>query len=588
MFKKAYLSLITFALFLAIFFCINLPLQAGVLSTGLQSILQSLDSDKELSVIISLSEKIDLSFFKDTDKSLRRSKIIKALKNKENSTQKHLKTFLKKRGVKHIIPLWIINGMAITAKADVIRHLANHPRIERIRPDYIIQVPQTTYGSLSVPAWNIEMIQASKLWDLGHTGQGIVLANMDTGVDVNHPDLNDKWRGGSNSWFDPYNKHHTPFDRDGHGTQTMGIMVGGNKRGMTIGVAPDAQWIAVKIFNDDGEAFVSAIHQGFQWLLDPDGNPDTDDAPDIINNSWGLPDNEGECILEFHDDIQALKAAEIAIVFAAGNEGPGPLTNISPANYSECFAVGAIDDSLSIADFSSRGPSACDKSYYPEVVAPGLNVKTTDITEDHIFSNWYAVVSGTSFSSAHVSGAMALLKSVFPTLPNSDLELALKQSALDLGVLGADNVYGYGLINVFEAYRMLINQDANISDDGDMEKDDDMDGFTSSEDCNDHNPMIYPGAPEIKNDGIDQNCNGFDLTINIIKAAYRAKRRRGRLIVEATSSLGKKAHLELVGYGPMRWNRRKSKWTIIIRRVGIDPGMLTVSGIEGSETIQTN
>jgi len=579
MLKKTSLILITFT----IFFCTNLTSQAGVVSSELQSALESYGSDKEFSVILNISEKINLSLFNDSDKTLRRSKIIKALKNKKNSTQKHLTAFLKRKNVKRITPLWIINGMAITAKADIIRHLAHYPQIENIRLDYSIQAPQTTYGSSTIPEWNIETIKAPKLWDLGYKGQGIVLANMDTGVDVNHPDLNDKWRGGTNSWFDPYYEHHTPYDKDGHGTQTMGIMVGGNSWGMAIGVAPNAQWIAAKIFNDRGEAFISAIHQGFQWLLDPDGNCDTDDAPDIINNSWGLPDNTGKCILEFHDDIQTLKAAGIAVVFAAGNEGPDPSINISPGNYPESFAVGAVDESFNIADFSSRGPSACDKSFYPQVVAPGLNIRTTDITAGNIFSNWYTTVSGTSFSCTHVSGVLALLKNAFPTLPISALESALKESALDLGKLGVDNAYGYGLIDAFEAYTILINQDSeNLNDEANY-KDDDWDGFISCEDCNDNAPTIYPGAPEIKNDGIDQDCNGYDLTITITKAAYKSKRGRGYLRVEATSSLKEKAHLELQGYGPMNWNRRKSKWTISIRRAGTNPGILIVSGIEGSE-----
>jgi bacillopeptidase F len=102
---------------------------------------------------------------------------------------------------------------------------------------------------------------------------------MDTGVDYLHPDLADKWRGGANSWYDPNGEHATPYDANGHGTGVMGILVGGTAGGTAIGVAPGAQWIAVKLFDDTGEASESDIHLGLQWFLDPDGNPDTDDVP---------------------------------------------------------------------------------------------------------------------------------------------------------------------------------------------------------------------------------------------------------------------------------------------------------------------
>ena len=166
---------------------------------------------------------------------------------------------------------------------------------------------------------------------------------MDSGVDPDHPDLKARYRGGSNSWYDPHGQHSAPFDADGHGTQVMGVMVGGASGGSAIGVAPEARWIAVKIFDDSGKAPLSAIHQGFQWLLDPDGDPDTDDAPDVVNNSWGFVENLNECVEEFQSDVEALRAADIGVVFAAGNGGPLPATSISPANLPGSFSVGFID-----------------------------------------------------------------------------------------------------------------------------------------------------------------------------------------------------------------------------------------------------
>jgi len=317
-----------------------------------------------------------------------------------------------------------------------------------------------------LPEPNLTLIRAPDLWARGYSGQGIVVANMDTGVDLTHPDLASKWRGGTNSWFDPHNEHPAvPYDANGHGTQTMGIMVGGDAGGTTVGVAPNAQWIAVKIFDDAGSAPVSAVHSGFQWLLDPDGNPDTNDAPDVVNSSWGAASNIGQCLLTFQADIQALRAAGVAVVFSAGNQGANTMTDISPANNPESFAIGAVDNAQNIAGFSSRGPSSCDGSIFPEVVAPGVQVTSTDASL--VGLPLYAAVSGTSFSAPHVSATMALLLSAFPASSVSQLETALVQSARDLGTPGPDNDYGFGLIDALGAYEYLRCNSAGPDSDGD-------------------------------------------------------------------------------------------------------------------------
>jgi serine protease AprX len=444
---------------------------AAAISPELQLSLQANAPHQEMSIIINLADRTNPGLIKEPDKHLRRFKIVQALKDKAERTQGSLRAFLEGRGSTRIKPLWITNAIAATVPSWVISELERLPEVESIELDAVIEAPITTYGTTALPEWNLSAIKAPALWALGYTGKGVVVANLDTGVDIHHPDLKDKWRGGTNSWFNPYadpsnalfcgrshrcapceRSSETPCDADGHGTATMGIMVGGTAGGTAIGVAPEAQWIAVKVFNDAGNSATSIIHQGFQWLLDPDGHSSTNDAPDVVNASWAS-NNVNGCDLTFQPDFEALKAAGIAVVFAAGNEGPSPSTSVSPANTPGAFAVGAVDQSLIIASFSSRGPSACDATIFPEVVAPGANIRTSDLTGGGTVPDSYSFVDGTSFSAPHAAGAMALLLSAFPNLTVSELEVSLQRTALDLGGMGADNTYGAGLIDLLEAYQ---------------------------------------------------------------------------------------------------------------------------------------
>jgi len=172
----------------------------------------------------------------------------------------------------------------------------------------------------------------------------------------------------------------------------------------------------------------------------------------VVNNSWGFDGADaGECKDVFRPAVQALRAAGVAVVFAAGNTA----TSISPANYPESFAVGAVNSALTIADFSARGPSACDGGTYPDLTAPGVNVRTTDLTLGGTIPDSYATVTGTSFAAPLVAGGMALLLSVDPELTVDQLEQALVRSAIDLGIPGSDNDSGHGLIDLAAAHAFL-------------------------------------------------------------------------------------------------------------------------------------
>ena len=453
--------------------------QAATLSPRLEAALQGLTVTDQVDVIVRMRNRVNLKNFDKANRKYKRpvyrARLLRELKSRHYSEQTALKSKINWLSKKEIKPLWLLNGFALNLSVTQIVELSQNPRIESIDLDAIVTLAEPIPTTQSPPQWNINMVQAPVLWSYGYSGQGIVVASMDTGVDIYHPDLAASWRGGTNSWFDPNGEHvDLPYDKTGHGTGSMGVIVGGNFGGTTIGVAPDAQWIAVKIFKDDDTTTNSAIHQGFQWLMDPDGNPNTDDAPDVVNNSWGYQDNPGSCITEFEPDVQLLKQAGIAVIFSAGNAGPtdpvnGPFsTALSPANYADSFAVGAVDQYVNLASFSSRGPSTCTPSSpFPNVVAPGVSIKTADLTSEGVIPNSYAYLNGTSFAAPHVTGAIALLKSAYPAATVSELEAAINNSAIDILSPGLDDESGYGLLDILGAlYTLPVDTDGDGIYDG--------------------------------------------------------------------------------------------------------------------------
>ncbi len=425
----------------------------------------------------------------------RRQAVVTSLQQTANSSQAPILAFLnqqEERGnVSKVTSYWVFNGLAVTGDKQTLLALAARPDVERIQANHVHHLldgqPQPVANAALAPAqgaetqtaapsnadpktveWNVAQVRAPDVWNsLGITGQGIVVANMDTGVYLPHPALQRKYRGYNNgtidnnyNWFDETGTYPSaPNDGYGHGTHTMGTMVGSEANGSNqIGVAPDAQWIAVKVFDDAGDTSDAELHAGFQWILAPTDlqgqNPDPSKAPDIVSNSWGDTAGSDQT---YWQDVLSWRAAGIMPVFAEGNSGPNAATSESPGSYPQSFAVGAANINDVVASFSSRGPSAWGE-IKPEVTAPGVSIRSSvpPSTDPSLYQGGW---SGTSMATPHVAAATALLWQARPGLTITATEFALTSTAAPLPdpASSPNNDYGWGRIDVFQAVGAVMD-----------------------------------------------------------------------------------------------------------------------------------
>lgn len=350
-------------------------------------------------------------------------------------------------------PLWIVNGVAVQGTREAFLTLAARPDVSFIAQDHVRYLDSSDPGAsyrgvrpqLDPVQWNVSRVQADRVWDaLDLDGSSVVVGIMDSGVDWEHPLLTANYRGYTGKplvdhtghWYCATDEGYAyPGDGLGHGTHVTGIVLGQDG----IGAAPGAQWIAVKVFNNQGFAYDSWLHAGFEWLLAPGGDPSL--APDVVNGSWGSRDSASQI---FQGDIRALRAAGIVPVFAAGNEGPEDGSVSSPGSLPETVAIGATDRDDLIAWFSGRGPSPWDE-LKPEVSAPGVDILSA------LPGGGLGIKSGTSMAAPLTAGVIALLLQANPALTIDQIEAILTQTAIPLGEGHPNNTYGWGLINAYAA-----------------------------------------------------------------------------------------------------------------------------------------
>jgi subtilisin family serine protease len=384
-------------------------------------------------------------------------------------TQKGLRALLTTRKAPYTA-YWIANAIRVTGDRELLDEIAKRPEVARIEPSrsYPLVRPTPATGSRTEangPEWGIANINAPQVWsELGDRGDGVVVATIDSGAQYDHPALVGTYRGNlgggtfdhDHNWYDPAGMcpSAAPCDNAGHGTHTMGTMVGDDGAGNQIGVAPGAKWIAAKGCETDSCTDAALLAAG-QWVLAPTDlngqNPRPDLRPDVVNNSWGGAGGDPW----FQQTIAAWRAAGIFGVFSAGNDGPACGSAGSPGDNADAYAVGSYDVHDSISDFSGRGNGTDARSYKPNVAAPGSNVRSS------VPGDSYAAFDGTSMAAPHVSGTVALLWSAAPTLRGdiAATEELLDRTARDVdattcgGTAADNNVFGEGRLDAYAAVR---------------------------------------------------------------------------------------------------------------------------------------
>lgn len=367
---------------------------------------------------------------------------------------------INQKNKKNIFNLWIAKSALTNVDRQELGELSNQSEISMITFAHkkIVMAPTKmrkpqVVQSLTYGLKNIKIPELrAKYPEL--TGRGMIVGVLDTGVTPTHPDLKGKILAYKN--FSP-NSDQNPIDDFGHGTHVTGTMVGGATSGLAIGVAPEAKVVVGKIFDVKGESTKEEILKAMQWIADPDGNPNTNDFPVVVNNSWG--DDEPYRSRDPKEDefctvIDSWIKLGMVPVFTAGNNGPRDETINVPGACPNALTVGAVDQFDRNPRFSSSGPTSWKtiKTIKPDVVAPGVDVKSANQ-----FGR-YENMSGTSMAAPHVSGAMALIIQAKPELTVEEAIKSLIMGVQDFGRAGKDNTFGEGRIDLLKTIELIKKQ----------------------------------------------------------------------------------------------------------------------------------
>ena len=457
--------------------------------------LKDYKDDDFVDVIIKLKKQVDVSKIKDVVKKenvnaskeeiqneIRKDMVDKSIKLKEDS-QKSIIEILergKKDGnVKNYEQFFIINCINVVCKKEVLVKISKMSDVEKISINKKVKIPKLpnnvpedrnalfSMEKKHIP-WNLKMISADKAQkEVENSNNDVVVAIIDSGVDGSHPAIKNNYRGNDKnlkrySWYNVVTEKtgdkEEPYDDRGHGTHVCGTILGQRENSL-LGVCPSAKWMAVKVFDSNGETDNAKLLKAGEWIMAPkdeNGKLHTEMAPKVVNNSWGGNSTDGF----YQDMVKKWREAGIFPVFSAGNVSQfndgGEDSIGTPASYPEAYAVGAIRQDEIVAKFSLRGKSNYTENFKPDIVAPGVNILSS------IPNGKYTIYTGTSMASPHVTGVVCLMLKANPNLSVDQIEKILNETATPLKdnnyTTTPNHGYGHGKVDALNAVKLSVGQ----------------------------------------------------------------------------------------------------------------------------------
>ncbi len=480
-----------------------------VLTERLQDAVMERGEDEFIRVNLRLAEQYDQQDLYQQSRSIRnrdqrREHVVSTLKSFSKTQQANLIAYLEDQEAaglaRNIKPLWIANMVTVEVKPAVIQELNTRKDLARVDYDKMHNLLLSDEGSqgnarpaladselAATPvnatdkldrtnlAWNVTLVNADQVWDLGYTGNEVIVAVMDTGINYNHHDITDNmWQHidypghGYNFIDDSYNT----MDYQGHGTHCAGTVAGTGASGTGTGMAPDATIMNLQVLNSSGSGSESAVAAAIQFSVDYGAHIMS------LSLGWMHGWNPDRVLLRTSMN-NALSAGLIASV-ASGNEGgwggdpppsevrtpgdvPPPWTHpdqTEEGGNSAVVSVGATDSNDNMAGFSSKGPVTWqnespfnDYNYNPgqglirpDIVAPGADV----LSLLHSNDTGYTSKSGTSMAAPAVAGIMALILEKNPNLLPEEVNQIIEETAMEMSS-SKSNTHGSGRIDALAA-----------------------------------------------------------------------------------------------------------------------------------------